>query len=208
MIGPSSSHTAGAARIGLVSKIIYAKPIRHVRFYLHGSFATTYSGHGSDKALVAGIIGFLPDDDRIRDAFQIAQSNHIHYEFIPEDLGYYHPNTVKVVFVNEKEEEEFFVIASSIGGGNIEVKNINGMPVNFTGEYPTIIAEYVDRNGMIADISIILTNSQINIASLHVTRKNGIAAMIMELDEEFNDQIIDQIKGIPEILYTLGIHSS
>ena len=131
MVGPSSSHTAGACKIGRVAAKICPKNYESVDFYLHGSFAYTYKGHGTDKALLGGIMGFETFDDSIRDAYKIADTRGINYKFIPTNLGEdYHPNTVKVVF-NYKDDTSEYVIGSSIGGGNIIILEINGIKENF-----------------------------------------------------------------------------
>src|SRR5690606_37851602 len=150
MIGPSSSHTAGAARLGKIAKQIVGEDFVKATFLLHGSFAKTYRGHGTDKALVAGILGLDPSDERIKDSFELAKKNNIQIEFIEADLGYVHPNTVKIVF-HYKYKEDFYVIGSSIGGGNVNIININGNEVSFTGDYPTILAKYKDRKGVISE---------------------------------------------------------
>lgn len=121
MIGPSSSHTAGAARLGKEARAIVGEDFLSVKFYLHGSFAETYKGHGTDRALVAGVLGMEPDDDRLKDALNIAKSKGIDIEFIPEDLGEdKHPNTVKMVFTKEDGTKQE-IIGSSIGGGNVQM---------------------------------------------------------------------------------------
>lgn len=205
MIGPSSSHTAGAARIGKMAKTIYGKEIKKVTFYLHGSFQTTYQGHGSDRALVGGVLGYDPDDERLVDSLEDAKELGIDYLFKTIDLGYVHPNTIKVLFEDPETGEEFYITGSSIGGGKIEIIDINNIKVKFTGEYPTIVAEYRDKFGMIAAISLVLTRNNISIASLRVTRDEKIAQMVMELDQPFNDDVIESIKSLPEITKILGI---
>lgn len=121
MIGPSSSHTAGAARLGKEARQIVGEDFKCVKFYLHGSFAETYKGHGTDRALVAGVLGMEPDDDKLKDALNIAKDLGIEVEFIPADLGSdKHPNTVKMVFIKE-DGTEVEVTGSSIGGGNVQM---------------------------------------------------------------------------------------
>lgn len=204
MIGPSSSHTAGAARIGKMAKLIYDKEIKKVTFFLHGSFQTTYEGHGSDRALLGGILGYEPNDERLVDSLITAKEQGIDYKFDMIDLGYVHPNTIKVVFY-EEDGSEFYVTGSSIGGGKIEIIDINGIKVSFMGDHPTIVAKYNDRYGMIADISIILTHNNISIASLNVSREDKVASMVMELDEDFNDTVIRTIKQLDDVTSVIGI---
>ena len=205
MIGPSSSHTAGAARIGKIARELADDSFHKVTFYLHGSFAKTYKGHGTDKALVAGVLGMDPSDERIKDSIEIAKKNNIHIEFVEEDLGYVHPNTVKILF-HYKNRENCYVIGSSIGGGNVVITNINGNEVNFTGDYPTILAKYKDRKGVISEISTILSNNNMNIATMNVTRENNIATMVTELDSPIDERIIEEISAIKEIIYLTAIN--
>lgn len=205
MIGPSSSHTAGAARIGKIARELADDSFIKVSFYLHGSFAKTYKGHGTDKALVAGVLGMNPSDDKIKDSLDIAKERNIQIDFIETDLGYVHPNTVKIVF-HYKDKEDFSIIGSSIGGGNVIITNINGNEVKFTGEYPTILTRYIDKKGYISKISSILSSHNVNIATMNVTRENNIATMIVELDSPINDTIIEEISELDEIIYITGIN--
>ena len=164
MVGPSSSHTAGAARIGKAARDIYGKKFSSVTFYLHGSFQTTLEGHGSDRALVGGILGFEPDDDNLVNSLTIANEKGISYSFINQDLGFVHPNTIKVVLHND--EEDFYIIGSSIGGGKIKIININGLEAEVTGDKPTIVAVYEDRLGIIVDILLVLRNNKISVGKI------------------------------------------
>ncbi len=205
MVGPSSSHTAGAARIGRIGKEIVDNSFYKVTFYLHGSFAKTYKGHGTDRALVAGILGMDPSDERLKDSLNIAQEKGIEIEFIEADLGYVHPNTVKMVF-HYHDREDYYVIGSSIGGGNILITNINGNEIEFSGDYPTILIRYKDQKGSISRISSILSKADINIATMKVTRQGSIATMIMEIDSPFNQRIIDSISSLDEVIYVTGIN--
>lgn len=205
MIGPSSSHTAGAARLGKIAREIADKSFNGISFYLHGSFAKTYKGHGTDRALVAGILGMEPSDERIRDSLSIAREKGISVEFIETDLGYVHPNTVKIVF-HYKNKEDFFLIGSSIGGGNILITNLNGDEIEFSGNYPTILIRYNDQKGSISRITSILSNEDINIATMKVTREGKVATMVMEIDSPIENVIIEKIKSLDEIIYITGIN--
>lgn len=200
MIGPSSSHTAGAAKLGKIAMEIAGDGFNKVEFYLHGSFAKTYRGHGTDKALLAGILGFEPSDERLRDSFKLAKEKNIEFDMIEADLGYCHPNTVKIVF-KYKNQPDFYVIGSSIGGGNITVYEVNGDIVELTGAYPAIILKYKDQRGIISKISSTLAELEMNIATMKVTRENGIATMLCELDTQPNKKIKDAISSISEIDY-------
>ena len=148
MIGPSSSHTAGAARIGRLAKKICGKDFTKVVFHLHGSFAKTYIGHGTDKALVAGALGMLPDDENLRDSFEIAKKRNVNYSFEQVDLGDVHPNSVKVEMFYE-DGRVSYVIGSSIGGGNIKIIDIDGLKIDFTNAFPTLILKYNEQKGII-----------------------------------------------------------
>lgn len=205
MIGPSSSHTAGAARLGKIGREIADDLFYKVTFCLHGSFAKTYKGHGTDRALVAGVLGMDPSDERIKRSLNIAKDKGIDIEFVEADLGYVHPNTVKIVF-HYKDKDDYYIIGSSIGGGNILITNINGNRVEFTGDYPTILIKYKDQKGSISRISSILSNEDINIATMKVSREGKIATMVMEIDSPIKDKIIDSISSLDEIIYITGIN--
>ncbi len=205
MVGPSSSHTAGAARLGKVAQEIVDSGFDKVVFYLHGSFGKTFQGHGTDKALVAGILGMDPSDEKLKDSFEIAESKDIKFEFIEKDLGYYHPNTVKIVF-KYKDSEDAYIIGSSIGGGSILITDINGNKVEFSGDYPTLVIKYADQKGVISNISSILSSNEINIATMKVTREDNIATMVVETDTNLNDSIIEKINKLNQILYIKGIN--
>ncbi len=201
MIGPSSSHTAGACRIGKTAFKMAKEDIKKVTFILHGSFAKTYTGHGTDKALVGGILGFDPDDKRIKNSFELAKEKNIEYVFLEEDLGDVHPNTAKVV-VEKSNGEIIELVASSIGGGNIVVTEINGLEIEFTGEYDTLIISHEDKPGTIAKVTAVLALYDINIAFMRVYRysKGQNAFMIIETDDEIREEIVTYIrKTIPEV---------
>lgn len=205
MIGPSSSHTAGAARLGKVAREIAGDNFDNVCFYLHGSFAKTYKGHGTDRALVAGVLGMDPSDERIKYSFQIAEEKGIKIKFIETDLGYAHPNTVKIVFQN-KYRDTFYVTGSSIGGGSILITDIDGNKVEFTGDLPTLLLKYKDRKGTISKISTILSSNDINIATMKVTRERNIATMVVETDTLANKNAIEEISKNEDVFYIKTIN--
>ena len=192
MIGPSSSHTAGACRLGKIARNIVGANLTSVTFLLHGSFAKTYHGHGTDKALLAGVMGFSPSDERIRDSFEIADKIGLKYEFIPTDLGYCHPNTVKMIF-HFNDKPDFYVQGSSIGGGNIIITDINGTDITFTGERPTVIAKYQDKKGIISRITSLFAISGFNIANMNVIRNGKQATLICEFDSDIDPAVIDDM---------------
>lgn len=205
MIGPSSSHTAGAARLARISKEIAGDGFYEVVFMLHGSFAKTYIGHGTDKALVGGILGMDPDDENIRTSLEKAKEKKIDISFEEVDLGYVHPNTVKLVF-KYRDKEDFYIIGSSIGGGNIVIMDINDNIVNFTADKPTLLLKYKDRKGVISEVGTIFSENDLNIATMKVTREKKIATMICELDSTIDDSSLEDIKNLKDLLYIKSIN--
>ena len=207
MIGPSSSHTAGAARLGKVARSVAGDEVVKVTFYLHGSFAKTYKGHGTDRALVAGILGMEPSDIRLRDSLEIAKGEGLEFEFIETDLGDAHPNTVKFV-METKKGNHCEVVGSSIGGGSIQITEVNGNKVEFTGDYPTLIISHQDVPGAVSNVTSILYKEHINIAFMKVFRKQRGkgATMVFEVDNRLNDDVIDEIKGIDSISRVIRIN--
>lgn len=207
MIGPSSSHTAGAARLGKIANKIVGKPIKEVTFLLHGSFSKTYKGHGTDRALVAGILGMEPDDERLRDALQIAKDQGIKIEFVPGDLGDEHPNTVKMI-IRDVQNAEWSVMGSSIGGGLVQITEVNGNKVEITGEYHTLITCHNDQIGIVGKVSTLLSEENINIACMKLVRsqKGQGATMTLELDGTASDHIIEKIRAVDGINRVISIN--
>ncbi|CDZ75596.1 L-serine dehydratase, beta chain [Peptoniphilus sp. ING2-D1G] len=190
MIGPSSSHTAGACRIAKIALRICGEDFKSVEFVLHGSFAATYKGHGTDKALLGGIQGFDTCDDRIRDSFKYAEKNGINYIFKTADLGReYHPNTVKIIFRYDDRDE--YVIGSSIGGGVVEIVNINGIALRFRGEFPVILLQYPEQKGVIAYVSSVLSASNYNIESINTNKDTlkNIVTLTVEIDKNLTENL-------------------
>lgn len=200
MVGPSSSHTAGAARLGKVARTIAGGEVKEVTFLLHGSFAKTYKGHGTDRALVAGIMDMSPSDDRLRDSIELAKEKGIKITFEEIDLGDHHPNTVKIIIIRV-DGKECEVIGSSIGGGNIEITEVNGNRVQFTGAYHTIITSHKDIPGAVAKVTNILYSHGINIAFMNLERKQKgkNATMTFEVDTKVSKELIEMIKEIEGI---------
>ena len=202
MVGPSSSHTAGAASIALLAGKMIGERITRVTFTLYGSFAKTYKGHGTDKALVGGILGFETDDVRIRDSFNIAKENGLEFDFVcnnsdDEDI---HPNTVDMEIVGESGRQ-LTVRGESLGGGKVMLTRINGVKVQFTGEYHALIVIQRDNPGVVAGITSVLSSWDVNIAYLRVFReeKGGLAYTIVESDEEISEKAVEVIKKNPAI---------
>ena len=169
MVGPSSSHTAGAVRIGLVARSVAKGEVSKVKFYLHGSFRNTYKGHGTDRALTAGILGFKTNDERIIDALDIAKKECIELEFIKSDLGSVHPNTVKIEVFN-KQNEKSSIMGSSIGGGGIKIIEINGIRVNTSCNYDTVIIKHEKETLIICKILNLIENSNTDLISLRINQ--------------------------------------
>lgn len=208
MIGPSSSHTAGAARLGKIASTVVNKQIKEVTFQLHGSFKETYKGHGTDRALVAGILGMTPEDPNLRDALEIAEANGIKVSFEPADFGQAHPNTVKIVVI-DCDDIEWEVLGSSIGGGLVKINEINGNKVNITGEHPTLITCHDDIPGTVSKISTILYSNDLNIANMTLvrTQKGKTATLTCEIDGTVSDEMIDDIKSVEGINRVIVINS-
>ncbi|BDR76199.1 L-serine ammonia-lyase, iron-sulfur-dependent subunit beta [Clostridium tetani] len=200
MIGPSSSHTAGAARLAKLAASIAGEKIKKVEFQLHGSFAKTYKGHGTDKALVAGILGMDPWDDRLKNSFEIAKEKGLDISFSEIELENVHPNTVKFVITKE-DNSTCSVIGSSIGGGNIIIFDIDGQEVEFKGDYPTLMTKHKDTPGVISKISTIMYKDNLNIGTmkLYRTGKGSMATMALETDNIIPQATIEKLKELPEI---------
>lgn len=195
MVGPSSSHTAGACKIARLAAKICPDDYESVEFYLHGSFAFTYKGHGTDRALLGGIMGFKTYDSSIRNAYEIADERGIKYSFIPMNLGEnYHPNTVKIKF-NYKDRDSEYVIGSSIGGGNMKIVDINGIQVDYDGKFPTLLFQYPEQKGVIADVSTILAKESYNIESINTSKDEliNIVTLTVELDEGASESVLNKL---------------
>ena len=202
MIGPSSSHTAGALRIALLAHRLMEAPVKRVRFILYGSFARTYHGHGTDRALLGGMMGFSPEDRRIRSSFQLADEAGIRYSFecntTEQDV---HPNTVKIT-AEDKCGKVTEVVGESIGGGNARLRQINGINVDIAGELQTVVVQQLDTPGVIAHITQCLYEEGINIAYLNVYRENRYehAYSVIEADGDLPDSLVEKLKNIPAVL--------
>nr|WP_228551113.1 L-serine ammonia-lyase, iron-sulfur-dependent subunit beta [Sporosarcina cascadiensis] len=194
MIGPSSSHTAGAVRIGNVANQLLNEQPLFAKFSLMGSFAKTYQGHGTDLALLAGVMGFTTTDDRIPDAKECAEETGLQYEFTNRVLGSYHPNSVLVELKGQTRKVK--VLASSLGGGKIEVQELNDYPLKFSGERPALIIFHTDKKGVIADLLGILSKKGINIARMANERFaiGGPAITICEIDTQVGEEMLAELK--------------
>lgn len=199
MIGPSSSHTAGAARIGKVIRHIFGEQPDSVDILLYESFAKTYRGHGTDIALVGGLLGMEPDDERLADSLKIAYEANMEVLFVPKKEKADHPNQVTMVV--KKGDRSMRVTGISIGGGNIQISEVDGFKINLSMGTPTLIVAQKDVPGVIAKASHILQEANINIGTMSVTRsaKGEKAFMILEIDERDLGSALEQIKQIPDI---------
>ena len=201
MIGPSSSHTAGALRIARMAQAMVQSKIRSVRFILYGSFARTYKGHGTDRALLAGILGYGPEDLRIRNSYTNAEEAGIEYRFDIDTANQdVHPNTVEIV-ITEESGRKLSVVGESIGGGSAVLKRLNGIDIALSGEYQTLLVEQRDEPGVLAYITACLGEEQINIAFLRMYRENrGEAAYtVIEVDGEISEGVVDKVKQHPAV---------
>ena len=208
MVGPSSSHTAGACRLGLLARCLVGGTPEHARVELHGSFARTGEGHGTDKAIVGGLLGFRPDDERIRDALGIAEREGLDYRFEKTTLGEeneVHPNTVRVTV--ERGDRTAVMVGSSLGAGRVLVTEIDGYPVEVTGNYHTIVLVAEDIKGSVARIATILADDDINLATLRLSRKarGGDAFMVIEVDEQPDEKVRDDIRTLPWVRWVFRL---
>jgi L-serine dehydratase len=199
MVGPSSSHTAGTARLGRVAWEILGEEPEEVMFHLHPPLAATYRGHGSDFALVGGVIGMSCDDPRIPEATRIAEQRGLRFDFQEEDLGDVHPNTARIAARGPTRNVE--IIGSSIGGGVIEVFSINGYRARYKGDSPTLLMFYRDRRGMIHEVTGIIADEGINIASLECSRRQRGKGAFMQIDVDspLSDAALDRIRTLADV---------
>lgn len=197
MIGPSSSHTAGAVSIALLARKMFPEPIKKVTFTLYGSFAKTYRGHGTDRALLGGILGFSTDDERIRDAFDFAKEFGVAYEYVIDETTITdHPNTADIL-IEGVNGHVLSVRGESIGGGKLKIVRINQIDVEFTGQYCTLIVQQQDMPGIIAHIANCLSEHNVNIAFMRLFReaKGEKAFTVVESDEIIPNEILQKIKA-------------
>lgn len=197
MIGPSSSHTAGAARLGKVAKIMFGKEIKKAHIYMHGSFAKTGKGHGTDKALIAGLLGMEPDNEDLRYSFDIAKEQGMEFEFSAIELENVHPNTVRII-LNGENDEKLTMEGSSVGGGCILVYKLNNYEVNLNFENPSIVVVHTDHPGVIANVTDELYKYGVNICDFHLSRKSkgGEALMTIGMDSMPDCKIAEDISAI------------
>ena len=200
MIGPSSSHTAGAVRLGLMARNIYKNSFKKVKFVLYNSFATTGFGHGTDKGLLAGLLGHLVDDPVIKNIFDVVTDVEYEYDYV-QDISRF-PNSVDIIIDNNMT-----ISGDSVGAGEIRINKIDDFSVNLSGTYDTILMMYKDKPGMISKVSNIIQHESINIATLHCGRssKGGVASMCIELDIPASENIVEKIKELKDVFFVTNV---
>src|SRR6185503_1951484 len=208
MVGPSSSHTAGACRLGLLARCLVGGTPERARIELHGSFARTGEGHGTDKAIVGGLMGFRPDDERLRTALEIAEREGLDYRFEKTKLGEegaVHPNTVRITV--DRGDRKSVMVGSSLGAGRVLVTEIDGYPVEVTGNYHTFVLVAEDIKGSVARIAGILADHSIKIATLRLTRKErgGDAFMVIEIDDAPDERMRDELRSLPWVKWAFRL---
>ena len=200
MIGPSSSHTAGAARIGKAARTLFGKEPTWADIHLYQSFAKTYRGHGTDVAIVGGLLGYETDDTRIRESLQIAKKKGLKVHFHLDEASTDHPNTARIKLGNDKET--FELVGISIGGGKVEITELNGFKLRLSGNHPAILVLHNDRFGAIASVTQILAKHEINIGHMEVSRKDvgKNALMVIEVDQNVDQSIEKELEEADHIL--------
>jgi L-serine dehydratase len=208
MIGPSSSHTAGAARIGRIARSLFGQQPDAAVITLYGSFAKTYRGHGTDVALVAGLLDFETHDSRIPRSLQFAQEVSLSIQFKMGKNPDYHPNTVRIDL--QKGKKAFSLLGCSIGGGAVEILEINGFKVNVTASYPTLVIPHADRFGVVAAVTAILSTYQLNISMMEVSRRGrgADALMVISTDEQPPDAAVAEIEQLEAVQKVARINPS
>ena len=201
MVGPSSSHTAGAVKIGRVSRKLLAEEVADAKIYFHGSFLATGKGHGTDKAILAGLLGMQVDDPRIPESFTMAKESGMSFTLEGIDLGDVHPNSVKMNLTG-KSGRTLEVIAASVGGGQIRICELDGLTANFSGDYPTLIVHNIDQPGHVAEVTSMLAHKSVNIATMQLYRESRgtRAVMVIECDREVPGEAIEWLEHLEGIL--------
>lgn len=200
MVGPSSSHTAGAVRLGLIARNIYKNSFKKVKFVLYNSFATTGFGHGTDKGLLAGLLGYGVDDSGIKNIFETVKDIEYSYDYV-QDISRF-PNSVDIII-----DDKMKISGDSVGAGEICINSIDEFSVSINGTYDTILMIYKDKPGMISRVSDIIQKNDINIATLHCGRssKGGVASMCIELDVPAKDDIIETIRNVQDVFFVTNV---
>ncbi|MEK5024626.1 L-serine ammonia-lyase, iron-sulfur-dependent subunit beta [Paenibacillus sp. FSL L8-0470] len=201
MVGPSSSHTAGAARIGRAARQVLGEVPGEAEVIFFGSFAATYQGHGTDRAIAGGLLDFATDDHRLPDSIELAQEDGMEISFRQGTGLFPHPNTVRLRLVGRETGTEMTLTGISIGGGNIEIVDIDGFGVKLTGMYPTVLINHMDYLGVLASVTDVMRKGQFNIGHMSLDRKNrsGAALTVLELDEPATAELLKDLAGLPAV---------
>mgnify|MGYP000000522305 FL=1 len=205
MVGPSSSHTAGAVRIGYISGRLLGEPVKKAVINLYGSFLATGKGHGTQKAIVAGLLGMKTDDIRIPDSFEIAKAEGMEFEFGEAVLKDAHPNTVQL-FLTGISGKKLEIVGESIGGARINIAQIDGIETNFSGDYPTLVVHNLDQPGHVSEVTSMLAHKGVNIATMQLYRsvRGGEAVMVVECDQQIPQDGIEwlsHVEGVNKVTY-------
>ncbi len=205
MVGPSSSHTAGAVRIGQLARKLFGQAPRAVDIHFYGSFAHTYRGHATDVAVLAGVMGLATSDPRIPDAFQLADDLGLVYQILEEAAIPVHPNTVTIIL--KAQDARMSVTGISIGGGLVQIVQVDGFDLHLTGESPALLIFHQDAYGTIASVTRLLAESAINISHMEVARakKGQDALMVIETDQPVAADLVQKILGQPNIFKTIKL---
>ena len=205
MVGPSSSHTAGAVKIGYVSRKLMAQPIVKAQILLYGSFLATGKGHGTQIAIVAGLLGMKTDDCRIPDSFRLAKETGMEISFGEAELKDAHPNSAQLILTGA-DGRQLEIVGESIGGSRINIASIDGLSANFSGDYPTLIVHNLDQPGHVAEVTSMLSHKSVNIATMQLYRagRGGHAVMVIECDQEMPKESIQwlaHLEGLEKVKY-------
>ena len=205
MVGPSSSHTAGAVKIGYVSRKLMAQPIVKAQILLYGSFLATGKGHGTQIAIVAGLLGMKTDDCRIPDSFRLAKETGMEISFGEAELKDAHPNSAQLILTGA-DGRQLEIVGESIGGSRSNIASIDGLSANFSGDYPTLIVHNLDQPGHVAEVTSMLSHKSVNIATMQLYRagRGGHAVMVIECDQEVPKESIQwlaHLEGIEKVTY-------
>ena len=205
MVGPSSSHTAGAVKIGYVSRKLMAQPIVKAEILLYGSFLATGKGHGIQLAIVAGLLGMKEDDSRIPDSYNVAKEAGMEISFGEAKIKDGHPNSVQLILTG-KDGKQLEIVGESIGGSRINIASIDGLSANFSGDYPTLIVHNLDQPGHVAEVTSMLSHKSVNIATMQLYRESrgSRAVMVIECDQEVPKESVKwlaHLEGIEKVTY-------
>lgn len=200
MVGPSSSHTAGAVRIGYIARLLLGEPVKEAKIDLYGSFLATGKGHGTDRALVAGLLCMKPDDSRIPFSFGMAEESGVKITFGQANLRDANPNTARIRMTGESGQT-LEIMGSSLGGGRIRICQVDGIEAHFSGESPTLVIRNQDIPGSVTEVTSLLKEKAVNIATMQLYRDcpGGDAVMVLECDQEVPKEVRQHLKSLPEV---------